>query len=197
MRLAICVPSGDTLHTDMAFSLMTALTYVARERRDISYTLLNEKNSLLEIGRHRLICLALGMKAEAVLFLDSDMIIPKDLISRLCDAGKEVIGCNAIRRYPPHTSCGLNLDDTPISYEQTGIQEVKKLGTGVLLVHTKIFEKIGMPYFKVGYDNDVWTGEDFIFCERVRAAGYKIYCHNDLSKKVYHLGVKSNGYQEV
>lgn len=200
MKIAIAIPSGDTLHADMAFSLMAALDHIVRHRRDIGYTLLTEKNSLLHVGRHRLVCLALGMKVDAILFVDSDMVVPYDFISRLCDASKDIIGCNALRRYPPHQSCGENLDGSPIHYGQSGQSVVSRIGTGVILINTKVFKDIGPPYFETRWEMEEpektavsWVGEDFVFCSRAIEKGYKIHCHHDLSKQIYHLGVKPYG----
>jgi hypothetical protein len=192
MKICVCQPTGDMVYTDMMSSLIAAQAYVYQTSNH-KLTFINEKNSLLQVSRHRLVCHALGYKPDALLWIDSDMVFSYDLITRLADSGKDIIGINAVRRYPPHTSCGLNLDGTPINYDQTGIGEVEKIGLGCLLVAAKVYKDIGMPYYRVPYTNEVHIGEDFDFCTRVKEKGYKVYCHHDLSKKVYHLGVTPHG----
>lgn len=198
MKVAVCIPSGDLCHVDFTMSLCSAMAHVVRNRRDIHCLIVNEKQTILEVGRHRLVCMAIGLKAEYILWVDTDMVFPYDTISRLVDSGKDIIGLQAIMRAPPHASNTYDFDRKEILYE-TGTKEVKYIGTGLLLTRTAVFEKIGMPYFKVTYQEDTephWFGEDLNFCDRARAAGYKIYCHCDLSKQLYHIGTKKYGYED-
>lgn len=70
-------------------------------------------------------------------------------------------------------------------YDKNAIFEVEAAGTGCLLIHRSVFEKIrevadpnqGQDYcwFWDGPMNGVWTGEDLIFSRRVRSLGFPIY----------------------
>lgn len=195
MRVAICIPSGDTMHVDCAMSIMHMMTYVVRERRDIHLFIANEKQTILEVGRHRLVLTAMGYKADYILWVDSDMVFSYETLTKLIDSGKEIIGLQALMRSFPYASNTYDEENKQVLYPE-GIQEVKYIGTGMLLVKTEVFEKIGRPYFKTTYVDGNWQGEDLNFCDRARAAGYKIYCHGPLSKNLYHLGVKKYGHQK-
>lgn len=195
MRIAICIPSGDMMHVDCAMSIMNMMAHVVRNRRDIHILIINEKQTILEVGRHRLVINAIGLKADYILWVDTDMQFSYDSLTRLLDADKDIIGLQAVMRAHPHASNTYDMEDKPILYKD-GTNEVKYIGTGFLLVKTEVFQKIGMPYFKVTYDNGKWQGEDLNFCDRARAAGYKIYCHGELSKNLYHIGNKKYGYGE-
>jgi len=51
--------------------------------------------------------------------------------------------------------------------------ECDGIGGGCLLVHRRVFEAIEKPYFKC--NPDTFIGEDFYFCRKAQAAGFKIY----------------------
>lgn len=196
MRVAIALPTGDTMHTDCCRSLMAMEAYILRERKDVHMFIINEKQTILEVARHRLVLLAMGHKCDYILWVDSDMVFSYDALSRLIDSGKEIIGVQALMRAEPHASNAYDFEDKQVLYPDD-IVEVKRIGTGLMLVKTEVFEKIGIPYFKTTYNAEtmMWQGEDLNFCDRARAAGYKIWCHGPLSKNLYHLGVKRYGFE--
>mgnify|MGYP001559767756 FL=1 len=51
--------------------------------------------------------------------------------------------------------------------------EVDGVGAGCLLVHRRVFEAIEKPYFQCNPGTPI--GEDFYFCRKAQAAGFKIY----------------------
>lgn len=195
MRIAICVPSFDDVKADFCFSLSQMTAHIGRYRRDIALLQHNEKNSVIEVARHRCVINALGYKADYICWIDSDMVFPQEALHRLVDTGKDIIGIQAIMRSPPHASNAYDFENKAILYPD-GIVECKYIGTGFLLVKTQVYEKIGAPYYKVTYsEGGIWQGEDLNFCDRAHEAGYKIYCHGPLSKQLYHIGAKRYGYE--
>jgi GT2 family glycosyltransferase len=173
---------------------MNMLAHVVRNRRDIHLFFINEKQTILEVGRHRLVMNAMAIKADYILWVDTDMQFSYDTLTRLIDADKDVIGLQALMRAHPYASNAYDLEGNQVLYPDN-IVEVKYIGTGLLLTKVEVFTKIGMPYFKTTYTEGHWQGEDLNFCDRVRAAGYKIYCHGPLSKSLFHLGVKKYGHE--
>lgn len=198
MRVALCMPCGDTIMTDCATSMWAQLAFILRERKDISLFLINEKQTILEVGRHRLVMEAMKLRAQAILFVDSDMVFSYDSLSRLVDADKDIIGVQAVMRAEPHASNCYDFDDKPVLYSDE-IKKIKYIGTGLILVKTHVFEKIGLPYFKSTYnkDNGRWQGEDLNFCDRAREAGFDIWNHGPLSKKLEHIGSKKYGFEST
>lgn len=195
-KIAVCIPSGDMMHVDCAHSLLAAQDYLYRNRRnDIAFTYLNEKQTLLDVGRHRLVLLAQQVKADYIMWIDTDMKFKPDMIARLFDAGKDIVGAQAIMRAFPYASNTYDFDHKQVLYPPD-IIEVKYIGTGFLLTKMEVFHKIGMPYFKCSFSDGSWQGEDLNFCDRARAEGYKIFCHGPISKGLYHMGVKNYGYEE-
>ncbi len=51
--------------------------------------------------------------------------------------------------------------------------EADGIGAGCLLIHRRVFEAMEPPYFQC--NPDTLIGEDFYFCRKAQAAGFKIY----------------------
>jgi len=62
---------------------------------------------------------------------------------------------------------------TILPAQREDLIECDGLGAGCLLVHRRVFEAIEDPWFK--YSDKSALGEDFDFCRKAQAAGFKIY----------------------
>ena len=169
-------------------------------------TIANE--SLVTRARNNLI--AKGMAnadTTHLMFIDADIEFTSQDIFRLIAADKDVIG----GLYPKKTY-PIKYVINPLPGEQKqdkGIQEVKDIGTGFLLIKRDVIEKMFIKYYDLKYLNnlnlekkfepymyalfDTWllqTGEylseDYAFCKRWRDMGGRVYAHNDV--KLGHSG---------
>ena len=70
------------------------------------------------------------------------------------------------------------------------MQETHQVGFGVMLVNTEVYRKVPLPWFSFEWlpEKQIYRGEDYFFCMKVRAAGYPIFIDHDVSKEVRHLG---------
>jgi hypothetical protein len=80
----------------------------------------------------------------------------------------------------------LNVDRHALALEPTseppGLHEVRLLGTSGMLVRRRVFEALDPPYFRASLSNDAGLiGEDFDFCERARAAGFRIFADTSIA----------------
>lgn len=85
--------------------------------------------------------------ATHVLYIDSDMGFPDDALLRLLRHGKDVVGVNYPRKSFPYvpTAYGDNGDEIGPVYtreDSTGIQKVKHLGFGLVLVQIGVFDRL-------------------------------------------------------
>jgi hypothetical protein len=188
--VAICVPSNDMVHADFAMCL-AALTYSART----PIAILNTKGSLVVTNRNALVDQAALVNAEWILFLDSDLLFPRDAIARLLAHDKDIVGATYCKRVPPYEVLGRTLDGDRLE-AATGLVEVSGLPTGCLLIRRSVFEQLEKPYFRTPAhaDNEIpglpahIEGEDYYFCRVAREAGFSVWLDVDLTMQIGHIG---------
>ena len=139
---------------------------------------------------------ALAAQASHILFVDTDQTFPRDTLHRLLIRDKDVIACNiATKQIPANpTAKGPSPDGrgSPV-YTDPGspaVQKVWRVGTGIMLVKVRVFEKIGLGCFGITYKPELqdYQGEDWSMCEAMEAAGYDIWVDHRLSDEVKHIG---------
>lgn len=190
-KLAIGIPSGDMVHTDFAMSLTSMIAFTLMNCKDLEIVgVINEKTSLVHKSRNSIVRQAEALGANKLLFLDSDMAFPIDLIKELLYSGEKIIGCDYMRRRPPYHSLAKDKDGKPFPIDMQGVREAKEIGTGCLLIDMSVFAKLSKPYFDTEYDpaSDDFISEDYKFCAKARLAGYQIWCDLDLSNIIGHCG---------
>jgi glycosyltransferase involved in cell wall biosynthesis len=191
------VPSGTMVHATFAMSLAAMCKSLPK---DIGLHFLNIKSSNICLSRNRAVAAAQEAEAEYLLFLDSDMSFPVDALSRLLSSMQAyqcaVVGANYVMRQSPFKSLVYALPnevDKEIT-QVNGICEVAKLPTGLMLIDMKVFNKLKKPYFRFPYREEsegieaTMGGEDYYFCDAVRAQGGRIFMDTDLSLEVTHWG---------
>jgi GT2 family glycosyltransferase len=84
---------------------------------------------------------------------------------------------------------GTALHSEPTCDEQ-GLTEMKRVPTGCLLIRMTVFEALSEPYFRFLNDEETGEilGEDYVFCDRAREAGFRIWCDAKLSLEIAHIG---------
>ena len=203
VRLVICIPSRDTWHADFGMSLMFLCNYLAShpefEGKKMHYMVHNKRGSILAQMRQSQIDAAIENKATHLLFVDSDQTFPRDLVHRLLARKKQVVAANvATKTVPANSTARLKTNNTegvPLYTlpDSTGLVEVWRVGTGVMLIDLNIFKREELkqrPYFNQPWNEelDSYVGEDWSFCERLERAGVKLYVDQDVSAEVGHLG---------
>jgi len=193
--IGIGVPNAGTVLSEFAMSLAQITAFSTA--KGIPVVLINQETSIIEKGRHDIVAQALKLGCSHVLFLDSDMIFPMNVLEALLDAKKTIVGANYSTRTEPTRPTAKDLNDKDISWN-TGVREVSKLATGCLLVDLQVFEDIGKPYFAVEWSDELndFVGEDYNFCVRVNLAGYKVFCDHDLSREIVHVGKQGHALSQ-
>jgi hypothetical protein len=187
-HVAIGIPSGDMVHADFMLSLLHLVQHgrVAGFRVSV----INSKFSLLTEARNLCVNAALEARAEWLLFLDSDMVLPADTLAKLMAHEREVVGGTYPRRGWPLAFIGSRADGVPFSLDDKGLVEAGRMPTGCLLIKTSVFEKLKAPFFRCSYHEEAGKvlGEDFWFSDRVRSLGHQIWCDMTLSRQIEHIG---------
>jgi hypothetical protein len=183
--VTIAIPSGDMVHAGFAVSLAG----LCHESAGMDLTICNPKSSIVAAARNSGVAQAEEAGAEYLLFLDSDMTFPRTTLRRLLDHGRDVVGATYSTRTSPFKELGTRLQpkaaDAP-----PGLVEMTRIPTGCLLIRMAVFRHLSKPYFRFATDeaSGSITGEDYLFCDRVRDSGLRVWCDTALSLDLGHIG---------
>lgn len=194
-NIVIAIPHTGTLPTDVVMSLLRLQTGPYK----IQFVPL--KSSILFISREYLVSAALDGGADYILFLDSDQIIPEDLLIRMgswMDRGADILTTLIFRKDPPYQPCVFasseRLESGQISLQYCDIANqdltkpfyVANCGLGCAMIRKEVFYKIPQPWFLPA----PYTGEDIAFIHKAtQDYGYKIIC--DPTIQIGHIGIKN------
>jgi len=194
INLSICVPPRDTVNSGFAYDLtLMAARWYADAPAGSAFNLHFLQGTLIADQRCKLVELALSRKADYVLFLDSDMRFPANLIDRLLAHDKDIVACNyAQRRLPVRTVAFKDWAalDYVYSLGKEGLETVDAVGMGAMLIKAEVFKRLPYPWFQIHYlpSAKMWAGEDMFFCHLAKEHGYKIWVDHSLSGDIGHEG---------
>ena len=125
-----------------------------------------------------------------ILMLDSDMVFPAGTLGRLLSHDVDIVGGFYLRKVRGNLPCAARFGDDgrPMSvWPMPTLEEVDAIGTGAILIKRKVFEDIEPPWFEYRPVEPSWDdskveqiSEDYVFCDKARDAGYKIYVDGSL-----------------
>jgi hypothetical protein len=165
--------------------------------------LFTSAGTLIADQRQSLMFEALKVKADYVMWLDTDMRFPKDIVDRMHAHGKDVVAANySTRRLPCKPVAFADAGCRNLVYtkaDSTGLEEVYAIGMGAMLERTEAYKKLGLPFFSIGYSQSAqdFFGEDVYHCHKLREAGIKVYVDHDVSKEVKHIGMFEYGNEHA
>ena len=199
-NIVIAIPHTGTLPTDVAMSLMNLQTGPYR----LQFAPL--KSSILFISREYLTISALQGGADYILFLDSDQIVPQDLLLKMgnwMDQGIDILTTLIFRKDYPYQPCVFSssvlLENGQVSLKYYDIANtdltkpfyVENCGLGCAMISRKVFETIPQPWFLPS----PYTGEDITFLHKAtQNYGFKILC--DPTIEIGHMGTKNYTRQD-
>jgi hypothetical protein len=199
IKIVVAVPSPGIWITDFGLSLchlMTAgLQYRIGQTKSQELQLFASTGSMLPRMRMEAVKHALEIRADYIFMVDSDHKFPRKALHQLLSHGKDVVAANCVTKTIPTNPTARKKSSTiagdlVISHGKTGIEQVWRVGTGMMLVHMGVFRNIGPGVFNMFWREDLKTfqGEDWSMCEAMEKAGYKIWVDHDLSNEVTHIG---------
>ena len=192
MKILIAIPCMDQVAAPFAQSLVTLEK--GTDQTFISMII----GSLIYESRNNFCKQAMALKADAVLWLDSDMIIPPDALVKLSQHltdGKDFVTGLYFRRRMPFTPVlfkklghvgGVAGDHENYNdYPRDSVFEVEGCGFGCVMTSVAMIEDVLLNY-QTWFEPKNNLGEDLAFCARARELGYKIFC--DSTIKCGHIG---------
>jgi len=191
MRLAIGGPTRDTVPAAFAVDVAQLYAYT-REMgpwgRDVTMGWV--ESTYIHVGREWFLEAAITQGATHVLWLDTDMSVPRELAVLLSLHDQPIVACNYRVRQPSGLFTAFRDGQrVPTRETSTGLDAVEYVGMGAMLMRTEVVAGLGRPWFRHGLNElggDV--GEDVMFCRGLGRAGYTVYIDHDLSKQVGHIG---------
>lgn len=202
VRLLVGIPCLDHWHAQFGMCLLNMCSMLHTRRvpgvRIESFTFHMTRSSLLPKSRRQIIESALERKFTHVLFIDSDQTFPSHTAHLMLSRNKAVVAANVpvkslpsqptARKFNPAYHGGDVVYTDP---QSTGVEQVWRIGFGVMLINLSIMDKLQKPWFKMEYDaeHNEDIGEDWFFCQRLDEAGIPIYIDHDISQGVGHMGM--------
>ena len=191
-KLAVLIPCRDTLHSAHALALTELVKF--NTMNSIDTHVFMDASTILLTQRERLATNAVGLNADYMLWLDSDMVFPATTAVRLLAHNEPVVAGNYIRRQKPYKGVAYKKIgdwEKPLSFDiQDELVSVAGVGMGCLLIKTDIFKELSKPWFDFQWtpsSND-FLGEDMYLCQKITAAGYSIKIDTMISQELHHLG---------
>lgn len=189
--VGIAIPNPGTIRKRTVECLIHMLNAC-----EIEWRMLLHSGSLVSSIRCRQAEDALMYGCTHLLFIDSDMTFPTDLADRLAAHNLPIVAANCTtRKHPVDFNSEYPDDDgvlqrMPTLEEDTGVRQVYRTGTGVMMIQCDVFTRIEKPWFSIGWNPDSQKplGEDYFFCKRVFDMDIPIFVDMDLSKEIGHLG---------
>lgn len=153
--------------------------------KNFSFSFVNTKGLPVDQSRNSIVTRFLKEKdSEYLLFLDSDMIFPPNLVNELLKIDADIMTALAFRKWYPHHPTIYEYDGknfkSLINYEPNKIIEVDGCGMACCLIKRKVMEKIKEPWFEFKKITDkerkksFMLSEDLVFCRKVKKAGFNI-----------------------
>lgn len=186
MKTLIAIPCMDQVAAPFAHSLATM------EKTGECVISMNI-SSLIYDARNQLAAQALKAQADYILWLDSDMIVPPDVIPRMIkhmEDGKDFVSGIYFRRRAPFAPVLYSRIDREghadfNDYPEDTVFEIAGAGFGCCMTRVSMLEDIALN-FKDWFTPFNNYGEDLSFCLRALECGYKLYC--DSTIKCGHVG---------
>ena len=206
MKTLIAVPAMDMVHTSFVRSLVGLETV-----GDIDFII--PQSTLIYDARNLIAQKAVEKEFDRVLWLDSDMVLPKDAFKKLSahiDAGNEFVsGVYFTRKKPVRPTIfkrcridktlGMPIPDTKQirtdEIPEDELFEIEGCGFGCVMTSVQLLDNVMEEFGIYPFYPLMGFGEDLSFCLRVREMGRKIMC--DSSIKCRHVGYYEFGIDDA
>lgn len=184
LNIKIGIACQDTVYS----KTMASIAFNIIQSKGLITDVLMRQGSDIVSARNWIIQKALEDGATHVLFVDHDMVFPKNTLETLLKDGKDIIGVEYfMRKFPrEHTFAPLVAPEIGVGYEKP--YKARFCGTGLMLINLKVFEKMTKPWFNNGRDDkgQVAIGEDAWFCLTAQDCGLEVWI--DPTLQVGHIG---------
>lgn len=200
----IALVSHDQCPVLFAYDLAQLMAFTAANLPDGVHLGLNlQPGTYVHSGRQTLLSELKDRGSHWVLWLDTDMRIPRDTLVRLISHNLPLVGINYAKRHVDSDYVAIKTVGWEPGEESqrlatlpdsTGLEEVDAIGFGAFLMRGDVIQSLPplseRPWFEMTWlkDKQQWVGEDVAFCKLLRDLGHRIFVDHDLSRECFHVG---------
>jgi hypothetical protein len=185
LKIGIGLPSTGVMRVETAASLISIIA-TSKIYTQVMFT----KGSVIPQSRNKLVKDSIREGFTHIFFIDTDMILPPDTLTRLLSHKKPIVAASFnFKKLPLSSVVKLMGKNGEIVGGElpSELFECYAIGTGCSLIDVSVFKEIDHPWFLFDYDKDgELITEDVFFCDKARAKGFSIWC--DPSIKTGHIG---------
>lgn len=191
----IAVPAMEMVNAEFAQHLAMAAAQMVAHGIKINCAF--NIGSVITIARRNLVDIFLKSDFDYIWWVDSDMKFPIDAPLRLLARNKDIVGCNyRRRRFPNPNFTGMMGTTGKFSEFQTtdnspAMELIDVLPHGMVMVKREVYEKMPQPHYIQDYvpSLNLEIGEDIYFCQKAKQHGYEVWCDQELSREIAHIGI--------
>jgi hypothetical protein len=200
-HVAVLIPANGFWRQEFGKSLAQMVAYEgSRPDADTQVSIICRGGSMLASQRFYLLKEAIKAKATHALFLDSDMVFPRDTMKRLLKFDKPFVGANCTTRTMPVKPVAFDLNGKRIdSRGKFGLQKVRFVGCAVAMINLDVVKPLQPPFFLQDWIPELQDtcGEDVYFCQKLAEAKVDMFVDHELSVKIGHVGYQICGHHMV
>lgn len=187
MHITIGMPLYNNMPIETFISFLKLIENIEKK---INYNFINTRNYPVHHSRDFIVEQFLKKESDYLLFLDSDMVFPSDMVSELLLIDADISsGVSFKKVYPYEPTIYKKSEDRYQSinnYEEGKVIEVDATGMACCLIKRKVFERIQPPWFEFEKLKDRYLGEDLTFCRKAKEVGFNIKVNTKII--VPHIG---------
>jgi len=198
MKVRVAIPTRSHNYSEVSLSL-TRLLLDLKDQDDYTVEVSLSYKQPVDANRNKIVKKFLASNCEWLLMIDADIVPPKDILD-MTKHGKKIVSATVLgmKNGIPHPLIMkmneengmyhmVSLDKYKEELRDDGLIEIDGSGTGCILIHREVLEKMEPPWFRFQYNKfgDVKYSEDYRFSQRAKEMGYKIYCDTNMPCKHY------------
>jgi GT2 family glycosyltransferase len=181
VKIAIGIPGGELARYAIFYDSLMSV------HRPANTVHIQGRGANVAENRNGIAERALAQDCTHLFYVDDDQVFAPDTLMRLLDRDKDIVSGLYLSREAPFTPQMYNWEDDQSFVKPKllepfagGLQSCVATGAGCLLIRTDVFRKLAKPWWTLGQIiPDGWC-DDVDFCRRARAAGYAIWCDQDV-----------------
>jgi len=199
VNILIGIPAQDIVPTKFMLNLIGVLSYTKNHLKNVGEVNLAVKPGV-RTDKNRNTILKEAIKKgdiDYIIWFDTDMIYPLDIICQYMRIDFDIIGCLYFKRPPPHDPVVFVKNKTskakpynaidPSSFEFENVYPVDAIGYGGMMVKMSVYEKLGKKKwthygknYHLPFEAKDRLTHDLVFCQTCQDAGFKILAHGSV-----------------